>query len=82
MDEYIGIVKLYAGTFAPKGWAYCDGQLMSIEQNSALFSLLGTTYGGDGKSTFALPLLEDVKSGKDDLIKYIICLSGMYPQRD
>jgi microcystin-dependent protein len=82
MDEYIGIVKLYAGTFAPKGWAYCDGQLMSIEQNSALFSLLGTTYGGDGKSTFALPSLEDVKSGKDAQIKYIICLSGMYPQRD
>jgi microcystin-dependent protein len=55
MDEYIGIVKLFAGTFAPKGWAFCDGRLMSISQNSALFAILGTIYGGDGQTTFALP---------------------------
>ncbi len=57
MDEYLGIVKLFAGNFAPRGWAFCQGQLMSIAQNSALFSILGTTYGGDGQTTFALPNL-------------------------
>lgn len=55
MDEYIGIVKLFAGTFAPRGWAYCDGSLLPINSNAALFSILGTTYGGDGRTTFALP---------------------------
>lgn len=54
-DPFIGEIKMFAGTFAPRGWALCDGQLMSISQNSALFSLLGTTYGGDGRTTFALP---------------------------
>jgi len=55
MDEYIGIIKIFAGTFAPKGWAFCDGQILPISQYTALFSLLGTTYGGNGTSTFALP---------------------------
>jgi len=55
MDEYLGIIKIFAGSFAPRGWAFCNGQLISIAQNSALFSLLGTTYGGDGIQTFALP---------------------------
>ncbi|GAB3881894.1 phage tail protein [Spirosoma agri] len=55
MDEYMGIVKLFAGNFPIKGWAFCNGQLLSISQNSALYSLLGNTYGGDGVSTFALP---------------------------
>jgi microcystin-dependent protein len=49
---------MFPFTFAPKGWAFCNGQLLPISQNTALFSLLGTTYGGDGKSTFALPDLE------------------------
>ncbi|SFU20889.1 Microcystin-dependent protein [Algoriphagus locisalis] len=57
MDEYIGIVKMFAGTFAPRGWAFCNGQLLAISSNSALFSILGTTYGGDGRTTFALPNL-------------------------
>lgn len=55
MDEYIGIIKLFAGNFAPRGFAYCHGQLLSISQYSAVFSILGTTYGGDGITTFALP---------------------------
>jgi microcystin-dependent protein len=55
MDEFIGIVKIFGGNFAPKGWAFCEGQLMSIAQNQALFAILGTTYGGDGITTFALP---------------------------
>ncbi|ASE63832.1 phage tail protein [Chryseobacterium indologenes] len=58
MEEYMGIVKLFAGNFAPRGWMFCDGSLLSIAQNSALFSLLGTTYGGDGITTFALPNLK------------------------
>ncbi len=58
MDEYIGIIKIFGGNFAPKGWFTCNGQLLSIAQYSALFSLLGTTYGGDGITTFALPNLQ------------------------
>lgn len=55
MDPFIGQVVMFAGDFPPIGWAYCDGQLLSINQYSALFSILGTRYGGDGVSTFALP---------------------------
>jgi microcystin-dependent protein len=55
MDPFIGQIILFAGNFAPRGWALCNGQLMSIAQNSALFSILGTTYGGDGHVTFGLP---------------------------
>ncbi|WP_264551943.1 phage tail protein [Flavobacterium sp. N2038] len=55
MDEIMGTIKIFAFNFAPKQWALCNGQLLSISQNSALFSLLGTMYGGDGVSTFALP---------------------------
>jgi microcystin-dependent protein len=55
MDPFLGEIKLFAGNFAPRTWAYCDGQLLAISQNSALFSILGTTYGGDGRTTFALP---------------------------
>ncbi|HZU54061.1 MAG TPA: tail fiber protein [Holophagaceae bacterium] len=54
-DPVIGEVTLFAGNFAPSGWAFCDGQLLAISQNTALFSILGTTYGGDGRTTFALP---------------------------
>ena len=55
MEAYIGQIILFAGNFAPRNWAFCDGRLMSIAQNTALFSILGTTYGGDGRVTFALP---------------------------
>ncbi len=54
-EPFIGEIMLFAGNFAPRGWALCDGQLVSISQNTALFSLLGTTYGGNGQTTFALP---------------------------
>lgn len=58
MDEgYIGEVRMFAGNFAPMYWAFCQGQLLSIAENTALFSIIGTTYGGDGQSTFALPNL-------------------------
>lgn len=55
MDGYIGGIRLFAGNFAPLGWAFCHGQLLAISSNTALFSILGTTYGGDGRTTFGLP---------------------------
>ncbi|UZT96905.1 tail fiber protein [Chryseobacterium fluminis] len=56
-DELMGVIKVFAGNFAPRGYLFCNGALLSIAQNEALFSILGTTYGGDGISTFALPNL-------------------------
>ena len=58
-DAFIGEIKLVSFTFAPRGWAFCNGQLLPININQALFSLLGTTYGGDGRTNFALPDLRD-----------------------
>jgi microcystin-dependent protein len=54
-DPFLAEIRMFAGNFAPQGWALCNGQLISISQNTALFALLGTTYGGDGRVTFALP---------------------------
>lgn len=54
-EPFIGEIRMFAGNFAPRGWAFCNGQLLPISQHSALFSILGTTYGGDGQTTFALP---------------------------
>ena len=54
-DPFVAEIRIFPFNFAPKGWAWCDGQLLPLSQNTALFSLLGTTYGGDGESTFALP---------------------------
>ncbi|WP_442265455.1 phage tail protein [Tenacibaculum sp. ZS6-P6] len=54
-EAYLGEIRMFAGNFAPRGWAFCDGQLLAISSNNALFSLLGTMYGGDGRTTFALP---------------------------
>lgn len=55
MEPLLGQVIMFAGNFAPRGWAFCDGQLLAINQNQALFSILGATYGGDGRTSFALP---------------------------
>jgi microcystin-dependent protein len=57
-DPFVAEIRIFPFNFAPQGWAFCDGQLLPLSQNTALFSLLGTTYGGDGKSTFALPDLQ------------------------
>jgi len=57
-DPFVAEIRIFPFNFAPKGWALCDGQILPISQNTALFSLLGTTYGGDGKSNFALPDLQ------------------------
>ena len=58
-DQFVGEIRIFGFNFPPTGWAFCNGQLLPISQNTALFSLLGTYYGGDGKSTFALPNLQD-----------------------
>ena len=54
-EPFVGEIRMFAGTFAPRGWALCDGQLLAVSQNDALFSLFGTIYGGDGRTTFGLP---------------------------
>ena len=58
MDPFVAEIRIFPFNFAPKGWAFCDGQILPISQNTALFSLLGTTYGGNGQSTFALPNMQ------------------------
>ena len=57
-EPFIAEIRIFAGNFAPRGWAFCNGQLLPISQNTALFSLIGTTYGGDGRTTTALPNME------------------------
>lgn len=57
-EPFIAEIRIFAGNFAPRGWAFCDGQLLPVSQNTALFSLIGTTYGGDGRSTTGLPNLQ------------------------
>ena len=57
-EPFIAEIRIFAGNFAPRSWAFCDGQLLPISQNTALFSLIGTTYGGDGRSTMGLPDLQ------------------------
>ena len=58
-DQFLAEIRIFPFNFAPTGWAFCNGQLLPLSQNTALFALLGTFYGGDGKSTFALPNLQD-----------------------
>ena len=84
MDGVIGVIRLFAGNFAPRYWAVCDGQTMAISENPALFSILGTQYGGDGRTTYQLPNLAPLKEtdGGETPIRYIICLQGIYPSRN
>jgi microcystin-dependent protein len=79
-NPYIGEITLFGGNFAPRGYAFCEGQLLPISQNTALFSLLGTTYGGDGRVTFALPNLKKAEKSLGG-VRYIIALQGIYPSR-
>ena len=85
MEGTIGEIKLFAGSFQPRNWLFCDGQVLEVMNNPALFSVLGSKYGGDGRRTFALPKIQPVlgaetKTAYDDL-NYIICVQGMYPSR-
>ena len=88
MEGTIGEIRQFAGNFAPQGWAFCNGWLMSINNNAALYSLLGTMYGGDGRNNFALPDLRetDAHGNKHNGYElghpsYIICIQGIYPSR-
>lgn len=84
MDGLIGEIRLFAGNYAPKYWAFCNGQSFNIQDRPALFSILVTKYGGDGIHNFQLPKLAPLKEsdGNDTPIQYIICLEGVYPCRD
>lgn len=79
MESYTGTVELFAFNFAPKGWEPCEGQLLSIADNTQLFSLIGNTYGGDGRTNFALPKLK----GKEPVqgMHYCIAVQGEFPPR-
>jgi microcystin-dependent protein len=81
MYFYIGQICLFPWSWAPQGWAKCDGSLLDISSNTALFSLLGTEFGGDGQKTFGLPNLSDIKSQSGGDADYYICLNGVYPSR-
>lgn len=78
----IGAIILFAGNYAPQGWAFCEGQELLIQNYAAVYSILGTRYGGDGSRTFALPNLPTVKDtdGRGES-KYMIALEGLYPMR-
>lgn len=74
---YIGQILLFGGNFAPRNCAFCEGQLLPIADYDALFAILGTMYGGDGRSTFALPKMENPSDGG----KFLIAISGNFPPR-
>ena len=79
MESFIGQIQLFAFNFAPEGWMPCDGRTLQIRQYQAVYALLGTTYGGDGQTNFALPNLV----GKEPVAgsAYCICVEGIFPSR-
>jgi microcystin-dependent protein len=77
MEPILGMIYLFGGNFAPTGYALCNGELLPISQNTALFAILGTTYGGDGKTTFGVPKLSGPAPGTN----YLIALRGIFPSR-
>lgn len=79
MEAFLGQIQLLPYNFAPQGWALCEGQLLKISQNTALYSLIGTAYGGDGTKTFALPNLKGKGPCAD--LNYYIALEGAFPAR-
>lgn len=80
MDQFIGQIELFPYSFAPQNWIQCNGQLLETSKNQALFSLLGYTYGGDGRTIFALPDLRNAALGQYN--QYYIALAGFYPPRN
>jgi microcystin-dependent protein len=81
-EPFLGEIRMFGGDFAPRGWARCHGQLLPISDHAPLFSLIGTTYGGDGIDTFALPDLREYAAPAAPLpITFIIALAGVYPSR-
>ena len=80
MDPFLGQIELFPYTFVPKNWMACSGQLLDIRQNTALFSLLGTNFGGDGQTTFGLPNLQGKAPAAN--LQFCIAINGIYPSRD
>ncbi len=80
MEQFIGQIGLFAFNFAPRGWAFCEGQILPINQHMALYALLGTMYGGDGTTNFALPNLKGKEPAAN--LRYCIALEGIFPSRD
>jgi microcystin-dependent protein len=81
MSFYLGQIELFAFNFAPAGWAPCNGQIMPIMQNQALFSLIATTYGGNGETTFALPNMHPVSPSGPHYFIFINAQAATFPQR-
>jgi len=79
MEQFLGQIELFPYNFAPQDWAFCEGQMIPIAQNSALFALLGANFGGDGTTTFALPNLKGKEPNPD--MHFCIALRGIYPSR-
>ena len=82
MEPLLGEVRLLPFNFVPRGWAVCDGSLLHIQQNTALFSLLGTMFGGDGHTTFALPDLRAKSPFPQGVVGYCIATLGVFPARN
>ena len=81
-EPFLGEIRMFGGDFAPRGWARCHGQLLSIAEHAPLYSLIGRTYGGDGVETFALPdLREDTAPATPLPVTFIIALAGVFPGR-
>ena len=78
MDEFIAAIKLVAFNYDPVNFMACDGRLLNVQQYQALYALIGCTFGGDGRNTFALPKLESPQKG----LHWIICTNGVWPSRD
>ena len=76
MDPMLATITYFAGNFAPQGWMFCNGATLQVQQNVALFSLLGNRFGGDGVHTFNLPNIPDLNG-----LKALICVEGVYPSR-
>jgi microcystin-dependent protein len=80
MDYFLGQIVCFPYSFVPMGWLLCNGQILQIQQNTALFSLIGTKFGGNGTTTFAIPNLQGAEPQPGT--GYYICVSGIYPTRD
>ena len=80
MEPFLGQIQLFPYNFAPKGWMTCTGQLLPINQNQALFSLIGTNFGGDGRTKFGLPNLQGKEPASG--LQYCIAVLGIFPSRE
>lgn len=85
MEPFIGTIMRFGGNFAPRGWMFCEGQLLSIDEYTALFSILSNTYGGDARTNFSLPNFKTEEDqdpiSKNGFGRHIIAVEGMYPSR-